>query len=208
MTVLLAVGVALVLFGALVLLRFPDRPGGRIGWQGFEVSSLGAGLPIIALGVVAIGFASVRGVGDGEGSPRAGALGVQESTAASDAVACFQEVPEDELRTIEEGTNDFDLVRADQPKADPVWIAFTDGGAVVGGLRFRFFPANTIFKIERLVDRRCEPLEPVANTSRGGNPRVLQNWDTVRLRFDDALYDLRIGASSDIELNYFVRVQE
>ena len=60
MTILLIIGVALVLFGALVLLRFPDRPGGRIGWHGFEVNSVGAGLPIIALGVVAIAFASVR----------------------------------------------------------------------------------------------------------------------------------------------------
>jgi hypothetical protein len=54
MVVLVVVGVALVVFGALVLLRFPDRPGGRLAWHGVEVSSVGAGLPLIVLGVVAI----------------------------------------------------------------------------------------------------------------------------------------------------------
>jgi hypothetical protein len=49
--VLLAVGTALVVFGSLVLLRFPDRPGGRLAWRGMEVGSAGAGLPLIALGV-------------------------------------------------------------------------------------------------------------------------------------------------------------
>jgi hypothetical protein len=40
---LIAVGIAVAVFGALVLLRFPDRPGGKIAWQGLEVSSVGAG---------------------------------------------------------------------------------------------------------------------------------------------------------------------
>jgi hypothetical protein len=51
---LLIVGIALLAFGALVLLRYPTRPGGKVAWRGFEVSSAGAGLPILALGVAAI----------------------------------------------------------------------------------------------------------------------------------------------------------
>ena len=54
MTILLVVGVGVVLLGALVLLLFPDRPGGRIAWQGAEVSSIGAGLPLIVVGIAAI----------------------------------------------------------------------------------------------------------------------------------------------------------
>lgn len=38
-----------------MLLRFPDRPGGRIVWRGMEVSSAGAGLPLIVLGVAVVG---------------------------------------------------------------------------------------------------------------------------------------------------------
>lgn len=43
-----------VIFGALVLIKFPNRPGGKIAWGGIEISSVGAGLPLIFLGVVCI----------------------------------------------------------------------------------------------------------------------------------------------------------
>jgi hypothetical protein len=211
-TILLIVGVGLVLFGALVLLRFPDRPGGRIAWHGFEVSSLGAGLPIIALGVLAIGFAGARGTGD-EGATVGGTGGLttvaQETTAVSDAAECFSSVPEEELQPIEEGTRDFDIFRIDQPKSDPVWLAFTVDGEPIGGLLFRYIPANSLFKIQRVVDAGCNPVDPVENVSRGGDPRTLQNWDTVQLRFDSALYNLRLGDDGTaLEVNYFVRVPE
>lgn len=57
--VLLLLGVVLVTFGAVMLLRFPDRPGGTIRLQGLEVSSIGAGLPLIVLGA----FLAVWAVG-------------------------------------------------------------------------------------------------------------------------------------------------
>lgn len=47
-------GAALVVFGAVVLLLFPDRPGGKIGFRGLNVSSTGAGLPLIVLGVALV----------------------------------------------------------------------------------------------------------------------------------------------------------
>jgi hypothetical protein len=57
-TLLLAVvGVGVVILGAVVLLLLPERPGGTIGWGGFQVNSRGAGLPLIVVGLVAIGFA-------------------------------------------------------------------------------------------------------------------------------------------------------
>jgi hypothetical protein len=45
-----ALGVAVTTLGAVVLLRFPDRPGGAIRFHNMEVSSKGAGLPLIVLG--------------------------------------------------------------------------------------------------------------------------------------------------------------
>lgn len=59
MLVLLIVGVALVVFGAFVLIRMPHRPGGTIKTRWFEVSSVGAGLPLIVLGVAAITLSRV-----------------------------------------------------------------------------------------------------------------------------------------------------
>ncbi len=70
MTILVIVGVAIVVLGAFILLLFPDRPGGRIAWQGAEVSSIGAGLPLIVVGIaaIAIGGNGVIGGGDDGGS--------------------------------------------------------------------------------------------------------------------------------------------
>ena len=59
MPVLLVVGLALIVFGAFVLIRMPLRPGGTIKTKWFEVSSVGAGLPLIVLGVAAIVVARV-----------------------------------------------------------------------------------------------------------------------------------------------------
>jgi hypothetical protein len=61
-TVLLIVGVGVVLFGGYVLRFAPQTPGGKISVLGLgEVNSATAGLPLIALGLVAIGFGAIHG---------------------------------------------------------------------------------------------------------------------------------------------------
>ncbi len=64
MLALSVVGVGLVVFGALVLLKFPDRPGGTIAWRGMEVNSAGAGLPIIVVGVLALALSALGSWGN------------------------------------------------------------------------------------------------------------------------------------------------
>jgi hypothetical protein len=61
---LAAVGVGVIVLGAIVLLLMPDRPGGTISWAGAKVNSAGAGLPLIVLGVVAVAVGVAR-EGDG-----------------------------------------------------------------------------------------------------------------------------------------------
>jgi hypothetical protein len=53
-------GVVLITLGGVVLLLFPDRPGGEVQLLGFQVSSVGAGLPLIALGVVLVAIVAVH----------------------------------------------------------------------------------------------------------------------------------------------------
>ncbi|MDQ6949980.1 MAG: hypothetical protein M3256_27990, partial [Actinomycetota bacterium] len=61
MTILLIAGVGVMVLGAVVLLIFPDRPGGTINIGSIgNVSSTGAGLPIIALGLATIVYASLH----------------------------------------------------------------------------------------------------------------------------------------------------
>jgi hypothetical protein len=59
--ILTATGALLAVFGAVVLIKFPDRPGGRIAWRGLEISSTGAGLPMIVIGVGCLLLAALRG---------------------------------------------------------------------------------------------------------------------------------------------------
>src|SRR6266849_5182605 len=64
MTVAIAVVIVVIVFGMVVLLLFPDRPGGRIslGRLG-EVSSVGAGVPLIVVGLAALVFLVVKAPG-------------------------------------------------------------------------------------------------------------------------------------------------
>ena len=59
--VLIITGAAIGVFGAVVLIKFPDRPGGRIAWRGLEISSTGAGLPLVVIGVGCLLLAALRG---------------------------------------------------------------------------------------------------------------------------------------------------
>jgi hypothetical protein len=60
-TPLLLIGLGVVILGAVVLLVFPNRPGGTIRLPGGgEVNSAGAGLPLIVVGVVAVGYAATH----------------------------------------------------------------------------------------------------------------------------------------------------
>ncbi len=82
MYVLLAIGIVLVLFGALVLVKFPNKAGGKVTFLGVEISSAGAGLPLVVLGVVTMTLAASL---SNNGSPSPPRLGVQtQPTIASE----------------------------------------------------------------------------------------------------------------------------
>jgi len=91
---LLAVlGIALVALGALVLQRFPDRPGGEVRLLGLRVNSIGAGLPLIALGVLVSVVAATQQPEDGQPSTDDGSGGgpgqVSGPPPPEDAPACI-----------------------------------------------------------------------------------------------------------------------
>jgi hypothetical protein len=66
---LVTIGVLLIVFGGLVLLLFPDRPGGQFEFRGAVVQSVGAGLPLIVLGVVTVIIGATQSSPEPAGSP-------------------------------------------------------------------------------------------------------------------------------------------
>ncbi len=112
----------------------------------------------------------------------------------------FSGIPPNRIRPVETGTDDFDVIDADQPKAGAIGLKFTENGDAIGAMRIAFHPSNLLFKIESIVDGRCNRVEDYSNVTRGGDRNVLQNWDTVRFSLARSSYDLRIGASTTIRL--------
>jgi hypothetical protein len=203
--VLLAAGVGLVLFGALVLLRFPDRPGGRIAWHEFEVSSVGAGLPLVVVGIAAIAVAATFDGGDEAPGGEEAAIATA-GIAASESHPCpefFAGIPSRRIASLEEGVTDRVVVRPSEPKAGPIGLSFTDAGRPVGALRIVYFPVNGLFKVDGLVDARCRPVTSFENLDRpDSDPGTLQNYDTLVIAFGDRRYALRTGGGTDVRFNF------
>jgi hypothetical protein len=196
--VLLVLGVGLVLFGAFVLLRYPSSTGGTVSIVGIQVSSAGAGLPLIVLGVAAV-LLSNTGVAERLELP---GLGRTESvTTSGDGASCFPDVASDRIRRLEAGASDQDVIGPHQSKAEPFVLVLTEGGATIAELRLRFFPENELFRVESAVDAECEELGGLSNLDRGGEPRVLQNFDTLGIRTATGDYALRLGGGTTIRVN-------
>jgi hypothetical protein len=197
MMVLVIVGIALVGLGALVLLKFPDRPGGKVAWHGFEVNSMGAGLPLIVLGVVAIAIAGPIPSGAKPVSP-AVAPGAEPGSTG---------VPAERTVTLEDGTSNRDIIQVDQPKDRPISIKFTQNHRALGALTLLPFPKDDLFKIQDVVDAQNRPVVEYSNDSRGGPNNVLQNSDSLHVRFENKIYLLRVIGFDTIRVN-FERVVE
>ncbi|MCA1704203.1 MAG: hypothetical protein LC808_13430 [Actinobacteria bacterium] len=181
---------------------------GRSGFLAFWTS-----LPGVLTGVAAvIGAVATLGAlffdNDGTGSRVPGASAPSNTNAGSGAGggSCFRRyfagVPSDRIASVEAGTEDLDVIAANQPKAGTVGLRLTNNGQSIGAMRLAFFPANELFKVESVVDERCETVEGYENASRGGDKHLLQNSDTVRLRLGGAFYDLRLIGSSTIRLHF------
>jgi hypothetical protein len=193
MMVLVIVGIALVGLGALVLLKFPDRPGGKVAWHGFEVNSVGAGLPLIVLGVVAIAIAGPIQLSGAKPAFPAVTPGAEPGSTG---------VPAERTVTLEDGTHDRDVIQVDQPKDQPISIKFTQNSRALGALTLLPFPKDGLFKVQDVVDAQNRPVVEYSNASRGGPKNVLQNWDTLHVRFENKLYLLRVGGFDTIRVNF------
>jgi hypothetical protein len=64
---------------------------------------------------------------------------------------------------------DFDFIGPQQSKDRPIGLRFTENGVLIGAMRFSFFPANELFKIETVADAQCRSIEDYSNATRGGD---------------------------------------
>lgn len=228
MFILTVIGIGLAILGALILLKFPDRPGGKIAWGNAEVSSVGAGLPLIVLGVICLLIAN-RGPGTPglTSTPTPTITPISQSslthsptisltppTTTDPAQDCFAEffqgVAKDRIATIEEGARAVEIIGPHQPRQGVIAVKLTENGQPIGGVKFFLYsnsPSNYLFKIDAVVDSMCQRVEGFSNASRGGDKHVLQNWDSLRMTLGTSSYELALGYSAGLGVN-FDRVSE
>lgn len=203
MSALVVAGAAVLLLGAVVLLRFPDRPGGRIAWQGLEVSSIGAGLPLVVVGLVAVTLGSGIGRNDGEDAERAstGSPGGGDGARAAACARALEGVDPGRVATVEVGTRDQVVVRSDEPKVEPFGLALVEGGAAIATVRAAYVSANDLFRLEAVVDAGCDPVTVTNLTSPGTDPGRPANFSDLRLAVGPPDIVLGLKGGSDVRVD-------
>ena len=128
-------------------------------------------------------------------------VALSPSVPASPSSDCFEQffsgIAKDRIAAVEAGAN-VQVVGPNQPKQNAIGLKLTDGNKPVAALRFQFFGDNDLFKIEKIVNSNCEELEinKYRNSSRGGDNKAFQNWDTLQADLEDRRYELRFGYDS------------
>jgi hypothetical protein len=212
-------GVALVALGAVVLLRFPDRPGGRVRLLGLEVSSLGAGLPVIALGVLVVlagglsasddtstsSTPSTESSSSGSGGGGSGSANVRAMPADLPACAArfFRRSPrvsDDRRRALPAEAEDVDVIGAGEPKRDEFALVLTQVGRFLGAVKLSYDPDASQYAIAGAIDRRCRAIPWSSRDTPASKPDIVNNFDELRLRLDARDYLIELKASNEIEL--------
>jgi hypothetical protein len=178
MLILLAgVGVVLVGLGVLVLLRFPDRPGGSVAFLGMEVSSIGAGLPLIALGVLAVVVTVMQQPADSgtpsgtsgpanQRQPSAGTSGSRTPGEQSGVPTCMAEwfgmppeVAVERRRFLPRRQGDtIDVLKPSDPKSTEFGLVLKDHGKAIGAAKLRYDGDAHEFPVDGLIDSACKPV--------------------------------------------------
>ena len=203
MTVLLIVGVAVVVLGAFILLLFPDRPGGKIAWQGAEVSSLGAGLPLIVVGIAAIAIAGSGVIArddDGAGLGGDGANG--DSAAGTGAALECPGLPQARIVDVPQGAHTLIVAGPIESKTKPFILRFIDDNRTVGALAARKLPSD-VFQIQAFVDGDCQTSE-IEGEPGAAALDAIDNWRNVTI--PDLMgrsYVLNLGyTGTEINVNF------
>lgn len=119
----------------------------------------------------------------------------------------FSGIPKDRLATAEEGAESVLLIRREQSKDELIGINFTDTGQSIGAIKFYFISSNEFFKIQTVIDSNCQEIEDFYNKDRPIDKYVLQNYDTLRITFENDTYELRLGYTDGaIEALSFKRI--
>lgn len=105
------------------------------------------------------------------------------------------------VQAVEAGAQTVPVIAGQMPKAPPFGVVITEAGQPVAALRLQFIAGGDVFRVLGAVTATCTPVAGLRNVDRPGDPTVLQNFDTVRVPVMGKAYDIRLGASSALEVS-------
>jgi hypothetical protein len=124
--------------------------------------------------------------------------------ATSLVLLSFDDVPGARVFDLEAGVGSQDLLGPREPLDDTFVLHLTSSGEPVSELKWRFFPDNDLFKLLSAVDAECQQLTALENVTRGGDPSMVQNWDSLQFAVGQRWFALRLGEAGGIlGVNYF-----
>jgi hypothetical protein len=211
-------GFALVALGTLVLLRFPDRPGGEVRLLGLQVSSIGAGLPLVALGVLVAVVAATNTGGDRTSDSTqtsSGGGGGVAGPPPDNTPACFAQFFEmaptvslQRQRTVPTGLDDVEVLTPEESKREELGLVLTDNRAVLGAAKMNYDETALQFRVHGIVDAGCKPAVWTASDTPGASPPSVGQFSHLRVTFGSKKYDIELKPNTtvmDIALQHIVQ---
>ena len=209
--VLVVVGITVVALGIFVLVRFPDRPGGVIRFHTMEVSSTGAGLPLIVLGVALVVVAAVvPGAEPGTdsadqsgGDVEIPALDTVPRTGCTDDFFARQPVVDAaRVRSVELGVDDRRVLGAGESQSTPFGLVLSDTLSattprVLGAVKLSR-SSGAGFRVAGIVEEpTCEPVKLSLASDPGiPAPAALGDYVWVTFRLGDVPYSMNLNSSN------------
>lgn len=209
----LLVGIGLVVVGVVVLIRFPDRPGGLVRFRGLEVGSKGAGLPLVVVGVVlAVVAATTIGTQDPPatsspgaegGPPRVPGLDAPPRTdCTSDFLAQDPAVDPARIRSAELDAVDRRVLAVGERQDLEFGLVFSDTLSstkpiVLGAMKLSRQRASG-FRVSGVIDEQtCAPTGLALSSNPGvPAPAALGDYVWVTFRLADTPYVLLLNSSN------------
>jgi hypothetical protein len=213
MTVLHILGIAIVALGVFILVRHPDRPGGVIRIHNMEVSSTGAGLPLIVLGVALVVVTALvpePGSTTGSSSSDGGGGDVEipalEEVPQTDCTNQFfaQEPSVDSarVRSVELGADDRRVLGAGESQSTEFGLVLSDTLSavtprVLGAVKLSR-RSGIGFQVSGMVDEpTCQTVELSLASDPGiPAPEALGDYVWVIFRLENEPYSMLLNSSS------------
>jgi hypothetical protein len=155
---------------------------------------------LAAVSALVLACAAVIAVLRGGAETRSGLASLGRADPSADAVSS-------RVRVVDVGVRDFSAWGPTESTLEPMTLQLRAAGVIVGNLTFELDPSDGHFRVTQLTDATGKSVSGYVNATRGGNPSVLMNWDSLRFVLHERVYLLRIGYSDgEVEVSRFEQV--